>query len=106
MNTDEFKEYRIDLEEPLDKTPLLMIQNNEVILACGYLNIGIFNDLEIPCAIVSGVKNYDDMRRAIIKENPNTETISKVAKARGVKFGMSGSEALTAMIANRPTSTS
>ncbi|MFK7783767.1 MAG: DUF1805 domain-containing protein, partial [Crocinitomicaceae bacterium] len=60
-------------------------------LACAYLNIETFNKTGEACAIVSGVSDFDDMRKATIKE------VSVEAAKLGVEVGESGQSALDKM---------
>ncbi len=70
---------------------LLLIQGQQGMLGCGYFNIETAEKLHDALAIVSGVKNYDDMLAATVK------TVSGAAAALGVTPGMSGREALLRM---------
>lgn len=57
-------------------------------LACGYINHVTCNKTEEACAIVSGVNDFDDMKKASIV------AVSKAAEALGVKVGDTGESAL------------
>ncbi len=76
---------------PVFGANLLLIQGKKGMLGCGYLNLGTAEKLNHALAIVSGVKNYNDMLTATVKE------CSAAASALGVKAGMSGAEALKIM---------
>ena len=80
------QEYRIDLA-----LPLLIITVPKGILACGYLNIETFNTTGEACAIVSGVSDFDDMRKALVKD------VSLEAAKLGVEIGETGESALKKM---------
>lgn len=69
--------------------PLLILQNSKGFLACAYINVETANKTGEACAIVSGVNNYDEMKKAKII------AVSNAASALGVKIGDSGESALT-----------
>ena len=75
--------HRIDLAKPL-----LIIQQECGMLACGYLNVETFNKTGEAAAIVAGVSNYDEMRAASVV------SVSEAAKQLGVNVGDMGAEAL------------
>ena len=70
------------------KRPLLVISGSKGVLACGYLNVTTFNQLDEAGAIVRGVGDYEAMLEAQVAE------VSKAAAQLGVRPGMSGREAL------------
>jgi uncharacterized protein YunC (DUF1805 family) len=43
------------------------LQGSEGLLACGYLSVETFNKTGEAAAIVTGVKNFDDMSAATVK---------------------------------------
>jgi uncharacterized protein YunC (DUF1805 family) len=61
-------------------------------LACGYFDIETANKLGEAVAIVTGVKNYDDMLLAKVVK------LSKAAEDKGLTLGMSGREALSQLL--------
>lgn len=71
---------------------ILMIQAKSGFLACGYFDIETANKLGEPVAIVTGVKNYDDMLSAKVVK------LSKPALDKGLTLGMSGKEALSKLV--------
>ena len=79
LNLKDFKSEKIDL-----KLPLLVIKGTKGFLACGYVNSETCNKTEEACAIVSGVKTFEDMLKAKIK------VVSKEAQKLGVEAGMTG----------------
>ena len=81
MNWQGLERHRIDL-----KLPLLVIRGSRGVLACGYLNVETFNKTGEVGAIVTGVKNFDDMLTAKVV---NTSTAAAQA---GIKAEMSGAE--------------
>ena len=83
MNWEGLERYRIDL-----KLPLLVIRGNHGLLACGYLNIETFDKTGEIAAIVSGVKSFDEMLQAEVKQ------VSAQAEQIGIKSGMTGAEVI------------
>ncbi len=84
----EFTGHRIATEN----AALLMIKAPHGFLGCGYFNLEIADRLNEHVAIVSGVKNFDDMLKAQVI------AVSKAATEQGIKVGISGREALLLMI--------
>ena len=80
--------YRIETEN----AALLMIKAPHGFLGCGYFNIDIANRLNEHVALVSGVKNFDDMQKAKVI------AISNAAAQNGIKTNITGREALLLMI--------
>ena len=73
---------------PTAHSVVLMIRGGKGFLGCGYLSVATADKTGDALAIVSGVKNYDDMLKAEVK------AVSAAAAALGVTVGMSGKEAL------------
>lgn len=70
------------------KSNLLMIKASKGFLGCGYFDIATANRLGEAVAIVTGVKNYDDMLSAkVIK-------VSEEAKKLGLQQEITGKDAL------------
>lgn len=80
---DNFKKDRIEL-----KLPLLTIQGEKGLLACGYVNVSTCNKTGEACAIVSGVNQHDDMLSKPVL------AVSEEAIKLGIEIGMSGADAL------------
>ena len=76
---------------PTEHSVVLMIRGGKGLLGCGYLSVATADKTGDALAIVSGVKNYDDMLKAEVK------AVSEAAAALGVAVGMSGKEALLKM---------
>jgi uncharacterized protein YunC (DUF1805 family) len=76
-------ELRYDLTKPL-----LIIKGKNGFLACAYINPETCNKTGEACAIVSGVNDYDDMKKAKII------AVSESAERLGVKVGDLGQKAL------------
>lgn len=72
--------------------PLLLIVGNKGFIMCGYLNIEVAEKLQVAAAIVSGVKNFDDVLNAEIK------AVTSRAKELGINVGLKGKEALKKLI--------
>jgi uncharacterized protein YunC (DUF1805 family) len=75
--------HRIDLA-----APLLVLKGRRGILACGYLSLSTMEKLAEAGAIVTGVRDYDDMLRAQVV------AVSERALQLGVTVGMTGRDAL------------
>ena len=76
-----------NLKYDLEK-PLLVIKEEKGFLACAYINVETCNKTGEACAIVSGVKNHDEMKFAKII------ALSEKAKVLGVNLGDTGQVAL------------
>ena len=75
----------------LQSVPLLLIQGGSGMLGCGYFSMEAAEKFGDALAVVTGVKNYDDMLKAEVKK------ASAKALELGVRPGMSGREALLLM---------
>ncbi len=67
---------------------LIVLEGKKGFLGCGYINIEAANKFNQAAAIVTGVKNFDDMTKAKIV------AVSESARAMGLELGMLGAEAL------------
>ncbi|TET20881.1 DUF1805 domain-containing protein [Candidatus Bathyarchaeota archaeon] len=77
----------IGLEVELPDSPtLLMIIGQTGFVMCGFLNMGTAEILDVAAAMVSGVRNFDDVLGAEIKA-----ATSKV-QIKGIKVGMKRKE--------------
>ena len=76
---------------PTPHASLLVIRAPKGLLGCGYINVEIADKLDDAAAIVSGVKNYDDMLKATV------HTVSAAAAELGITAGMTGLDALKKM---------
>lgn len=77
---------------PTEHGSVLLISASRGMLGCGYFSVETADKIGDALAVVSGVKNYDDMLRAEVKK------VSAAAAQRGVLVGMTGGEALLKMI--------
>lgn len=68
--------------------PLLIINEKNGFLACAYINPETCNKTGEACAIVSGVNNYEEMKKAKII------AVSASAEKLGIKVGDPGQKAL------------
>lgn len=73
------------------KRPLLIMKAPKGLLACGYINVETCNKTGEACAIVSGVNDFDDMKKAKIAATSNA------AAELGIKVGDTGESALQKM---------
>ena len=83
MNWMNLKKERIDLA-----LPLLIVKGTRGFLACGNVNIETCDKTGEACAIVTGVKDHEEMLAAEVK------AVSQQGKALGITVGMTGQEAL------------
>jgi len=75
-----------------DSPPLLAIIGRTGFVMCGFLNAEVAEKFNVAAAIVSGVKNFEDVLKAEIK------TATSKARLMGVKLGMTGKEAIKAFL--------
>jgi len=76
---------------PSGNTSILVIKAQNGFLGCGYISLETAERVGDAVAIVSGVKNFDDMLNAQVK------SVSSAAAKLGVAPGMSGRDALLKM---------
>lgn len=74
---------RVDL-----KLPLLLVKGARGILACGYLNVETFNKTGEAAAIVTGVKDFEDMLAARVV------SVSAEGRNIGLSEGQNGRDVL------------
>ena len=84
INNAEFDAYSVKFP----KSTLLFIAGTKGVLGCGYFNIEIADKVEEAIAVVTGVKNFDDMLQAKVVK------VSAAAERLGIICGMTGEEAL------------
>lgn len=72
--------------------PLLIMKGSRGFLACGYISVETANRTGEACAIVTGVNDFDDMRKAAVV------AVSQAASGLGINIGDSGAVALTKLI--------
>ncbi|NQY75284.1 MAG: DUF1805 domain-containing protein [Candidatus Margulisbacteria bacterium] len=78
----------LSISIPTEKTNILIIQGSKGFLSCGYLSIDAANKWNESIAIVTGVKNFDEMLNAKIVK------VSSKAIELGIKIGDFGKAAL------------
>jgi len=66
--------------------PLLLIVGKRGFLMCGYLNMESVEKLGVAAAMISGVKNFEEMLHGEVK------AVSSKAETFGVKKGMLGED--------------
>ncbi|MEM2970873.1 MAG: DUF1805 domain-containing protein [Candidatus Bathyarchaeia archaeon] len=77
----------IKVELP-ESPPLVLIVADKGFVMCGFLNVETAEKLGVAAAMVSGVKNFEDMLNAQIK------AVTSKARSFGVNIGMKGVDAL------------
>lgn len=75
-----------------DAPPFLIIRARRGVIFCGYLNPEVAEKVGLVAAIVSGVKNLEE-----VLERPVVYS-TKRAEALGIKPGISGREALNLLV--------
>ena len=70
----------------------LVIAAPKGMLCCGYISMEAAEKFQDPAAVVTGVKTFEDMLKASVVK------VSSAAAALGVTEGMTGKEALLAMV--------
>ena len=80
------------LKIKLGETPLLIIKGEKGYLACGYIDRTAASKMKDICAIIPGVKTFEDML------NKRVQFASKGAQKLGIKKGMTGIGALDKLI--------
>ena len=76
---------KVDLPE---SPPLLLVIGETGFVMCGFLNMDAAERFNVAAAMVSGVKNFDDVFKAEVK------AVTSKAQKKGIKPGMTGKEAL------------
>jgi uncharacterized protein YunC (DUF1805 family) len=76
----------------LGDSPLLIIKGEKGYLACGYFDTKVIEKMKDCCAIISGVKTFEDMK------HKRVSYVSKKAKKLGIIKGMPGLRALDKLI--------
>lgn len=71
-----------------DSPPLVAVIGKKGFVMCGFLNVDVANRLGVMAAKVSGVKTFDDVLEAEIKE------VTSKAEMNGITKGMKGREAV------------
>ncbi|UCE16435.1 MAG: DUF1805 domain-containing protein [Candidatus Bathyarchaeota archaeon] len=75
-----------------DSPPLVMIIGRTGFLMCGFLNMETAEKLNVTAAMVSGVRNFDDVLEAEVK------AATSGAKDKGIKVGMKGKDAVKLLL--------
>ena len=77
---------------PTAKTSILLIKAEHGFLGCGYFSLATAEKVGDAVAIVSGVKDFEEMLAAKVN------AVSPAAAARGVTLEMTGKEALLKLV--------
>ena len=80
---------RVDLP---DSPPLVMIIGRTGFIMCGFLNMEAAEKLNVTAAMVSGVRNFDDVLEAEVK------AVTSRAERKGIKVGMKGKDAVKLLL--------
>ena len=80
---------RVDLP---DSPPLVMIIGRTGFVMCGFLNMEAAEKLNVTAAMVSGVRNFDDVLEAEVK------AVTSRAEKMGIKVGMKGKDAVKLLL--------
>lgn len=75
-----------------DSPPLLIIIGQTGFVMCGFLNMDAAERLNVAAAMVSDVRNFDDVLGAEIK------AATSKAKIKGIRIGMKGKEAVKLLL--------
>lgn len=78
----------LKVELPESPAPLVMIVATKGLVSCGFINMDVAERLGVSAAMVSGVKNFDDVLKAEVK------AVTTKAQVAGAKVGMNGLDAL------------
>lgn len=80
---------RVDLP---DSPPLVMIVGRTGFVMCGFFNLEAAEKLNMTAAMVSGVRNFDDVLEAEVK------AVTSRAERKGIKVGMKGKDAVKLLL--------
>jgi len=75
-----------------DSPSLLMITEQTGFVMCGFLNMDTAEKLDVAAAMVSGVRNFDDVLGAEIK------AATSKAQIKGIRAGMKGKETIKLLL--------
>ena len=76
---------RVDLPE---SPPLLLVIGEKGFVMCGFLNMDAAEKLNVTAAMVSGVKDFNDILKGEVR------AVTSEARKKGIKLGMTGKEAV------------
>jgi uncharacterized protein YunC (DUF1805 family) len=74
-----------------DSPPMLLTVAEKGFVMCGFLNVDAAEKVGVAAAMVSGVKNFEDVLDAKVK------AVTSKAKTLGVNVGMKGADVLKRM---------
>ena len=75
-----------------DSPPLLLVIGEKGFVMCGFLNMDAAEKLNVTAAMVSGVKDFDDVLEAGVK------AVTSEARKKGIKPGMTGKDAIKLLL--------
>jgi len=75
-----------------DSPPLLVIIGRTGFVMCGFLNIDTAERLGVTAAMVSKVRNFDDVLEGEIK------AVTSKAQMKGIRVGMKGKDAVKLLL--------
>ncbi len=75
-----------------DSPPLVMIIGRTGFVMCGFLNVEAAEKLNVTAAMVSGVRNFDDVLEAEVK------AVTSRAERKGIKVGINGKDAVKLLL--------
>ena len=90
MKVDGFAFLGVRVELP-ESPPLLVVVAKKGFVMCGFLNLDVAEKLGVTAAVVSGVRTFEDVLAAEVKD------VTSKARELGVTVGMKGVEALKLM---------
>jgi len=76
----------------LSPAPLLVIKGEKGIIGCGFISVDAAEKLNLPAAIITGVKNFEEML------NKKVVKVSSAGREIGLREGLTGKEALKLII--------
>jgi uncharacterized protein YunC (DUF1805 family) len=80
---------RVDLPE---SPPLLLVIGETGFVMCGFLNMDVAEKLNVTAAMVSGVKDFNDVLKAEVR------AATSEARKKGIKTGMTGKDAIERLL--------
>jgi len=82
----------LKVELPESTAPLILIIGEKGLVGCGFINMEAAEKLNVAAAMVSGVKNFDDLLQAEVKG------VTVKARTLGMQVGIKGKEALKLLL--------
>ncbi len=76
----------------VSNAPILILRGEKGLLTCGYFNVDVADRIGDAIAVVTNVKNFDEMLTSKVV------AVSKKAEELGIKIGDSGKDALMKLL--------